>query len=121
MSSLPASLTKIQSKVTVKKWKHHFYHRSWVRNSKITGQYRRNLNSSEILCLFLSPVSLMTIEFIVSEKIWRHQFPHSKSQKRSWANDSVVKSPIQLKFELIRDCMPVLVTFKFDKDPIKGD
>ena len=37
------------------------------------------------------------------------------------ANNSVVKSPIQPKFELIRCLMPVLVTCKFDTDPIKDD
>ena len=63
----------------------------------------------------------MKTEFIVTEKRWRHHFPHSKSMERSWANNSVVKSPTQPKFELIRDFMPVLVICKFDKDPIKGD
>ena len=39
LSSLPASLTKIQSKVTEKSWK-HFFHCSRARNSKMTGQIR---------------------------------------------------------------------------------
>ena len=38
LSSLPASLTKIQSKVTEKSWRHHFFHRSRARYSKMTGQ-----------------------------------------------------------------------------------
>ena len=35
--------------------------------------------------------------------------------------NSVVKSPTRSKFEPIQDFMPVLITSKFDKDPIKGD
>ena len=38
LSWLPASFTKIQSKVTEKSWIHHFFHRSRARNSKMTGQ-----------------------------------------------------------------------------------
>ena len=38
LSSLSASLTKIQSKVTEKSWRHHFFHRSRACNSKMTGQ-----------------------------------------------------------------------------------
>ena len=41
LSSLPASLTKIQSKVTEKSWRHNFFHRSKACNSKMTGQIQR--------------------------------------------------------------------------------
>ena len=37
------------------------------------------------------------------------------------ANNSKVNNPIRPKFKLVRAFMPVLVTCKFDKDPIKGD
>ena len=40
LSLLPASLTKIQSKVTEKSWRYHFFHRSRARNSKMTGEAR---------------------------------------------------------------------------------
>ena len=40
LSSLPASLTQIQSKVTEKSRRHHFFHRSRARNSKKTRQIR---------------------------------------------------------------------------------
>ena len=39
----------------------------------------------------------------------------------SRANNSKVNNPIWPKFELVRAFMPVLITCKFDKDPIKGD
>ena len=67
----------------------------------------------------------MKIEFIVTEKKWRHHFLHYKSMGKDFrtqkANNSKVNNPIQPKFELIRAFMPVLVTCKFDKDPIKDD
>ena len=40
LSTLPASLTKTQSKVTKKKWRHHFFHGWRAGNSKMTGQIR---------------------------------------------------------------------------------
>ena len=40
LSLLLASLTQIQLKVTEKSWRHHFFHRSRARNSKVTGQIR---------------------------------------------------------------------------------
>ena len=39
----------------------------------------------------------------------------------SRANNSKVNDPIRLKFELVPAFTPVLITCKFDKDPIKGD
>ena len=118
MSSLSASLTMIQSEVPEKSWRHHFFHRSRA-TPKWQVRYDQNSNSSEILHLSSFSVSLMKTEFMVTENRWRHHFPHSKSMGR--ANNSVVKSLTQPKFELIRDVMPVLVTSKFDKDPIKDD
>ena len=46
-------------------------------------------------------------------------FPIRSQWEHSRANNSAVKSPTWSKFELIRDFMPVLITCKFDKDPIK--
>ena len=37
------------------------------------------------------------------------------------ANNSKGSNPIPPKFELIQAFMPVLITCKFDKGPIKGD
>ena len=80
LSSLPASLTKSQSKVTEKSWRHHFF---FIAEGQVTSKclvrYDQNSNPSEILCLSSFPVSLMKFEFIITEKGWRHHFPHSKS------------------------------------------
>ena len=37
------------------------------------------------------------------------------------ARNSEVNDPIRPEFELVRDFMPVLVTSKFDDDPIKNE
>ena len=59
------------------------------------------------------------------EKKWRH---HDLHYKDLWGKNSALKganskvyNPIRPKFELGQAFMPVLVTCKFDKDPIKGD
>ena len=38
----------------------------------------------------------------------------------SWAADSIVSGPFQLKFELMQDIMHVLATVNFKKDPRKS-
>ena len=51
-------------------------------------------------------------------------FTHYKSEKffrRSRAANSVVSGPIWPKFELVRDFMYVLVTYKYKKDRIKSN
>ena len=120
LSSLPASLTKIQSKVTEKSWRPLFFHHSRARNSKITGQIRPKFE----LVRDFTPV-LVTSKF---DEDWIHSnwekmetsfFPIQSQWERSRANNSVVKSWTWPKFEFLRDFMPVLITCKFDKDPIK--
>ena len=50
-----------------------------------------------------------------------HVFSPGVKNRCSRANNSKVNNPIRPKFELVRAFMPVLITCKFDKDPIKGD
>ena len=64
LSSLSASLTNIQWKVTEKKWRHHFFHSSRVRYSKMTSQIRAKF---ELIQDFM-PV-LVTCKF---EREWIH-------------------------------------------------
>ena len=61
---------------------------------------------------------------IVSEKFIVLPFSRYKSmgkKSRSMANNSKMKYPIRPKFELVWAFMSVLVTCKYDKDPIKCD
>ena len=87
LSSLPASLAKIQSKVTEKRRRHFFTAQGHI-TLKWLVRYDRNSNSSEILCLSSLPVSLMKTEFIVTEKRWRHLFPMQSQWECSKANNS---------------------------------
>ena len=125
LSSLPASLTNILSKVTEKSYRHHFFTTKGHVTPKWLVRSGGNSNPSNSSCLSLLPVILMKIEFTVTDKKWRHYFLHYKSMGkknlRSRANNSKVNNLIQPKCELVRAFMPVLVTCKFDKDPIKGN
>ena len=63
LSSLAASLTKIQSKVTEKSWRHLFFHCSRACNSKMTGQIQTEFELVRDL-----PV-LVTCKF---DDVWIH-------------------------------------------------
>ena len=56
---------------------------------------------------------------------WSQHFSHCKSKgiffRRSRAANSAVHGRIWLNFELIRDFMVVLVTFKNEEDPVKNE
>ena len=53
----------------------------------------------------------------MNEQAWRK----FNLPSRAHTGNSKVIDPIQPEFELIQDSMPVLVTSKFDKDPIKNE
>ena len=127
LSSLPASLTKIQSKVTEKSWRHHFFPTT---QGHVTPKWLirpgRNSNLSEILCLSSLPVSLMEIGVIVMEKKCRHHFLHYKSMGKKFRAQKRISPKWIIRSgpnsnSNVRAFMPALVTCKFDKDPIKGD
>ena len=122
LSSLPASLTKIQSKVTEKSWRHHFFHRPRAWNFKMTGQIRAQF---EHVRDFM-PV-LVTSKF---EEDWIHsnwektQTPfspfklHGNAQGRITPEWKVRPGPNSNTSEIL--CLSSF-TCKFEKDPIKDD
>ena len=66
----------------------------------------------------------MTI--IINEKSIVFPFSHLnislwEINPRSNANYSKLNNPIRPELELVQAFMPILVTCKFDNDPIKGD
>ena len=97
-----------------------------------------NSNSFKLLCLSSLPASL-TIWSKMTEKSWRHNFFHCsrvcywsdsagiprnfmwKKFLHSRVNNSKWNNPIRPNFKLLQAFMPLQVTCKFDKDPIKGD
>ena len=57
--------------------------------------------------------------------MWRHRLSHYKSMgvffRCSMADNSVVGGSSWLKFELVRDIMYVLITYKFKMDLINSN
>ena len=122
LCSLPASLTKTQSKVTEKSWRHHFFHRWRAGNSKMTSQIRSKFKPVH----GFMPV-LISCKF---DEVWIHSnwrkdgdtiFPIQCQWERSRAYNSVVSGPIWQKFELILDFMHVLVICKYKKYQITNN
>ena len=83
MSSLPASIKRIGSKTTKKRWRHHNMSiENLIRpQGHVTPKWlirsSRNSNSSEILWLLYA--SMKIIGSKTTEKRWRHRFPYYKS------------------------------------------
>ena len=84
----------------------------------------RNLNSSKLSCMSSLPARMRMIELKMKELECSQDFSHYKSMgiffRRSRADNSAVLGPIWPNFELVRDVMNVLVTCKYEEDPIKN-
>ena len=83
----------------------------------------RNLNSPKLLCMSSLPARMRMIDSKMKELEWSQDFSHYKSMgisNRSRAANSAVLGPIWPNFELVRDLMDVLVTCKYEEDPIKN-
>ena len=124
MSSLPAKMKKIQLKMKALDCSHDFSHyksmgifpdaqgqltpQSLVRSGRIS-------NSFEILWLSSLPASMKKIQSKMKALEWTQHFPHYNSMVametsgRIWPN-----------FELIQSLIHVLITCKYEKNPIKN-
>ena len=83
-----------------------------------------NLNLSEILWLSVLPASLTKINQKWSRYSPDNIFPlyvYGEIVHRSRPKNSKANSPIWSEIELARDFIAVLVTCKYDKDPIKNE
>ena len=74
----------------------------------------RNSNSSKILCMSSLPASLKRIGSIATDKKWWHRF-FRRSRRLS-----IVSSGIWPIFKHIQGFMHVLITCKYEKDPLKN-
>ena len=85
----------------------------------------RNFNSSKLLCMSLLPARMRMIDSKMKELECSQDFSHYKSMgifsRRSRAANSAVLGPIWPNFELVRDVIDVLVTCKYEEDPIKNE
>ena len=118
MSSLPASIKRIGSKITQKRWRYHIMSTENLIcpqgpvTLKWLIQSSRNSNSSEILRLSWLPASLTKIRSKMNELAWRHHFPIISLWeifRRSSSANSIVSGPIWPKVKLLQDlCMSSL-------------
>ena len=84
----------------------------------------RNLNSSKLSCMSSLPARMRMIDSKIKELEWSQDFSHyiyGDFSKCSRAANSAVLGPIWPNFELVRDLMDVLVTCKYEEDPIKNE
>ena len=84
----------------------------------------RNLNSSNLSCISSLPARMRMINSKMKELECSQDFSHYKYgdfSRRSRAANSAVLGPIWPNFELVRDVMDVLVTCKYEEDPIKNE
>ena len=80
-------------------------------------------NSSELLCLSWLPTTLMMIRSKINELAWNQHFPIISLWGFFWrsrAANSVVCGQIWPNYQLIQALMYVIVTCKYEKDPIKN-
>ena len=85
----------------------------------------RNLNSSKLSCMSSLPARMRMIDSKMKELECSQDFSHYKSMgifsRRSRAANSAVLVPIWPNFKLVRDVIDVLVTCKYEEDPIKNE
>ena len=84
----------------------------------------RNLNSSKLSCMSFLPARMRMIDSKMKELDCSQDFSHyvyGDFSRRSRAANSAVLGPIWPNFELVRDVMDVLVTCKYEEDPIKNE
>ena len=84
----------------------------------------RNLNSSKLSCMSSLPAKMRMIDSKMKELECSQDFSHYKYgdfSRRSRAANSAVLGPIWPNFKLVRDVMNVLVTCKYEEDPIKNE
>ena len=118
MSSIPARMKKIQLKIKTLERSQDFSHyksmgifpdaqgQSMVGSSQIS-------TSSKTLCLSSLPAKM--------KKIRSKMKALGDFSRRPRAANSAVLGLIWLNFELVRDIMDVLVTCKYEEDPIKNE
>ena len=81
-----------------------------------------NFNSSKLSCMSSLPARMRMIDLKMKELECSQDFSHYKSMgilQSTRAAKSAVLGRIWPKFELNRDIMVVLVTCKYEEDPIK--
>ena len=119
MSSLPASMKKIRSKMKALEWTQHFPHYNSMVAMETSDHIWPNFELIQAL-----------IHVLITCKYEKNPIKNSGENvmtvygdfsRRSRAANSAVFGPIWPNFELVRDVMDVLVTCKYEEDPIKNE
>ena len=122
MSLLPASMKKIRSKIETLECSQHYTLVFSDAQGQITLESvvvsGRNWNSSKLSCMSSLPARMEVIHTKMKELECSQDFSHYKSMG---AANSAVLGPIWPNFELVRDVMNVLLTCKYEEDPIKNE
>ena len=123
MSSLPASIKRIGSKTTQKRWRYHFpYYKSM-------GAFCCHGNQSFDLICPKTLFSLFPYPSDATDKIWSRlaNWLQTYSSSKLWnfrhsrASNSKLSGLIRPKIKFNRAFMPVLVTSSFDDESIKNE
>ena len=122
MSSLPASIKRIVSKATEKRWRHCFPHYKSMGAFCCHGNQSFDPICSKTLCS-LTPIPLMLHKIWSRLANWLLRYSSSKlwNFRHSSASNSKMCGIIRPKIELDRVFMPVLVTSNFNDDSIKTE
>ena len=79
----------------------------------------RNLNSSKLSCMSSLPARMRMIDLKMKELEWSQDFSHYKSMGIFQIAQGQLTP--QSLVELVRDLMDVLVTCKYEEDPIENE
>ena len=124
MSSLPASMKKIRSKMKVLEWTQHFPHYNSMVAMETSGRIWPNFELIQALIHVLITCKYENNQIKNSGENMMTSFSPLKVygdfSRRSRAANSAVLGPIWPNFELVRDLIDVLVTCKYEEDPIKN-
>ena len=80
----------------------------------------RNLNSFKLSCMSFLPARMRMIKSKMKELECSQDLSHYKSMGIFPANSAVL-GPIWPNFDLVQDVLDVLVTCKYEEDPIKNE
>ena len=119
MSLLPASIKRIGSKATEKRWRHHFLHYKSMGAFCCHGHQSFDPICLKTLCSF-SPTPVML--HITFDQNWPTGLRDIQVQMcKISSSNSKVSGLIRPKIELVQAFMPVLVTSNFDDVSIKNE
>ena len=120
MSSLPASIKRIRSKTTKKRWRHHFPHYKSMEAFCCHGNQSFDPICPKILCSLSHPNDA-THKIWSRLANWLQRYSSSKVWNFCHSSNFKMSGRIRPKIELDQAFMPVLLTSIFDDDSIKNE